>query len=639
MLATISSLILGIFYIVKPGSINKNLNNFLYIILLTLFSSFILLIYAFVISDFTVLNVYANSSINKPLIYKISASWASHEGSMLLWMTLLSLITTFFIYECQKNDSSLLKIILNRALGIQFILIATFLSFVLFSSNPFTASEYVTEGKGLNPVLQDLGLAIHPPLLYLGYVTYSVPFSIFLSLLIGKALTNNNIPLSQEKLEKELLIDVLKFTKKYSLIGWTALSAGVSLGSWWAYRVLGWGGFWFFDPVENISLMPWLAGTAFHHYIFATIKRNVLTASTLLFGLITFLLCFLGTFLVRSGIITSVHTFAVDMYRGSIILALFGVFSIISLSLYATQVHKFNSENITNLITREGGILIGNLSLLISLIILLIGTFYPLFIELTQGKKLSLNSDFYIKLFIPSILPSITLSAFLGFSAWSQNDNKKMIKKSLIHILISIIFTIIFFNYSKSILGGTCLFFGLYTSSYCLFELIDKRKTASIGRISMTIAHLGIGLILITYTLYASFEQEIELSGKINDKYNFKGFNITYQNIIYSAGQNYYRQILKLGVEDNKGNELTILTPEIRYFTTENSMLSSASIYSTLFYDLYAVITQIKNENIKAKIYYRPAASMFLFSCFVMVTGGLISLFCKRKKPNIILKS
>ncbi|MDF2965609.1 MAG: heme lyase subunit CcmF [Rickettsiaceae bacterium] len=632
-LSTIFSATAGIYCIVAPRKIRDIHYLSLYLINAAIIASFLLLVLGFVISDFSIANVYINSSTQKPLIYKVSAAWASHEGSMLLWMSLLSIMTILLTLDTIKLEKGDLKCISNRALGVQSLLIAAFLGFILLSSNPFAPiDETITEGRGLNPLLQDIGLAIHPPILYLGYVSYSIPFSLIISLLIYASKTHS---LGSEEEEKKLLQSFLRYSKKYSLIGWIALSSGVALGSWWAYRVLGWGGFWFFDPVENISLMPWLAGTAFHHSIFATIKRSALTASTLLLGISTFLLCFLGTFLVRSGIITSVHSFAVDTYRGSVILALFGVFTTISLGLFATQAHKFNSNKITNYMTREGGIQLGNLSLISSLIVLLAGTFYPLIIELTEGKKLVLENEFYIGLFIPSLLPSIALSAFLGFSAWNINDNKRLLKKSIIHLSMSLLCVIYYYIHYPSLLGAVCLFTGIYTSIYCLYELFDKRKTASIGRISMTIAHLGIGLIVCSLTVYASFEDEVEITGNINITHSFKGFNIIYRNTHYSTGPNYYRQIAKIGIEDDAGNEVTVLTPELRFYTIEKSMVSSPSIYSNVFYDLYAIITQINDGQLKAKIYYRPAASLFLLSCFIMVSGGLISLLCKRPKPTV----
>ena len=414
--------------------------------------SFLILVINYIYSDFSVLNVYNNSHTNKPLIYKITGTWGNHEGSLLMWLTILSiygLSLLYFIKNLPKNFAFKIMLVLT-------LINLGFIGFTIFTSNPFIRTFPVpVDGLGLNPVLQDPGLAFHPPLLYLGYVGLTIPFSFAIAAL----------------LQEEVSGDWARSVKPWILISWIFLTLGITLGSWWAYYELGWGGWWFWDPVENISLLPWLLTTALLHSVKVTEKRDRLKSWTILLSILSFSLTLLGTFIVRSGLLTSVHAFASDPARGVFILIFLVIVTSGSLLLYAIKLDKIENKKNIYIISREGGLLLNNIFLCASAATILLGTMWPLVVEVISGQDISVGAPYFKIVFLPLIFPAVFLSGISINLNWKAT-NLEYFYGRFLKLIIFFIFVVSSYYF---IFGGAVTNF---TRNFCinLDTIISNRR-------------------------------------------------------------------------------------------------------------------------------------------------------------------
>ena len=596
-------------FICSKKNINKKYVSFsvnsLFFFSLT---SFFLLIYLHVVSDFSVLNVVQNSHSSKPLFYKITGVWGNHEGSMLLWVLVLALFN-YFIFKLlnKKNLSFILK-----TLEIQAFIIIGFLLFTIFTSNPFLKIlPAPLDGLGFNPILQDPALAIHPPFLYLGYVGFSAAFSMSVA-----TLTLNN---SQS-------IFWYSYMKPFVLSAWIFLTAGIALGSIWAYYELGWGGWWFWDPVENASFMPWLLGTALLHSLIIVEKRKSLQAWVLLLSILVFLLSVIGTFLVRSGILTSVHTFALDPSRGIYILLFIAVLGIYSLVLFGTRSKKFFDNNYFSIFSKEGSILINNIFMTVVCATVFLGTIYPLLVEALTNNKISVGEPYYNSTVIPIIIPAIIIMGIGPILSWGKDDKSKIFKKIFPSILLTLIMTIIifFFYDSYSLLGIAGIILSFWIISNNLLQIIKKNSSYSLGRL---IAHIGVGLLILGITGSSTWQEEKIIRMKVNDEVNIKNYNIIFNQLKEIKGENYLAIRGNFLVFDNKKKIITKLIPENRFYPITKIYTSEASIHTNLFRDLYIVLGEGNiNDGWVVRIYYNPLVIWIWIGSALIFLGGFISL-------------
>lgn len=570
--------------------------------------SFLILVLGFIISDFSVQNIFLNSSTLKPLIFKISAAWASHEGSMLFWLGLLDLICIIYVVIISTPQ------IANIQLRVLSLLIFLFSGFIYFTSNPFITLCFTpTEGLGLNPTLQDIALAIHPPILYLGYVSYVVLFTNAIIILIKG---------NDEKLHLQLL----EVSKKFSSFGLTTLTLGIGIGAWWAYRELGWGGYWYFDPVENISLMPWLSGIVLHHSLILYINQQKALNWTLSLSIFSFLLTIIGTFLVRSGLLTSIHSFNSSQERS---LYLFVVLLLISLPSIFLLIIKSKSRKDSNLNFKEKGIIAGNILWTFSTIVILAATLYPILYLHLFEESISLDSNFFTKVFLPIII----LILYVAGTFSNQPINNGVLMNGILSLIITIFSThlIKHNNISAlSFLGATYLIIQtiyIFISRSNFFRL---KLSPSFN--SMILGHLGFGLLALSITLNSMLQKEFEFTGVAGSSKIFDQFEVDLKNIKLADGPNYYRQIAEFWITDHKNAMVTVLKPENRYYKIEKTLSQESDIFSYLTHDLYAVMSRIDNETVHARIYYRPFVSFIWLSIFVMASGFVNSLFNRPRK-------
>ena len=571
--------------------------------------SFLTLIYAFVTSDFSNETVYNNSHTTKPLFYKISGTWGNHEGSLLLWLLVLTIFLFIFTVE-SKNLSQRYR---TLTLFFQQIIIFGFLLFILFTSNPFSNLFPIpNEGTGLNPILQDPALAIHPPILYLGYVGTSIIFSSALAAIISGSINKS----------------WASHIKKWVLVSWVFLSIGILLGSIWAYYELGWGGFWFWDPVENVSLMPWLCLTALLHTIFTLEKRDIFHSWAVILSITTFSLSMSGTFLVRSGILNSIHTFANDPSRGVFILCFLFILIFLSILIYFFY-QKTIKENLTKpyLISKETAVLLNNLFMMFFLSVVLIGTVYPIFLEVINNEKISIGPPFYHKLLIPFLIP------FLFFMAIGPNIkwiNNKIGKINFTQVSIFIISIIVSYFFVKKYGVSYLLSLPLFILSIFLFFITIKDFFGKKVNISQKISHFGFSLLILSILLNGVLSKEFSSNMKVGDERKFLNKTIKFESIKVIKEQNYQSLIGEFNIKD-ENNSLS-LKPELRIYDQPQTITSEADISSTIFSDNFLVFNVLKNDgfyNVRYQI--KPFMIWIWISVILISFGGLISL----KKKNV----
>ena len=614
------SLYLSLLFAISQFFVSHNKNKFKFIaitvngLLVSSLLSFALLMYSHIISDFSILNVYQNSHTTKPLLYKISGVWGNHEGSMLLWILVLT-IFNYFIFKLYNKSNS---IFIAKTLNIQAFITTGFILFTVLTSNPFEKMilEY-DDGLGFNPILQDPALAIHPPLLYIGYVGFSAAFSISVA-----TLTLNN----DEK------VPWYNYMKPFVLAAWTFLTIGIALGAVWAYYELGWGGWWFWDPVENASFMPWLLGTALLHSLIIVEKRKSLQAWVLLLAILAFLLSVIGTFLVRSGILTSVHTFALDPSRGIYILAFIALLGGYSLVLFGKKSKKYFSTNYFALFSREGSILINNILLKIICATVFLGTIYPLLIEAFTNNKISVGEPYFNSTAVPIMLPAILVMGVGPILAWNKEEKSKIFKKIFPSIILTGIISVLFFSIygSYSFIGIAGIILAFWIISNNIILLFKKNKNFSSG---MLIAHLGIGLLILGITGSSIWQEEKITRLQIDTSTQINKYNIIFKEINEVKGPNYVAIKGNFTVYDEKENIITKLEPENRYYPITNIFTTEASIHTNLSRDLYIVLGEGNlNKGWVVKIYYNPLVIWIWIGALIIFIGGIVSINSNLRK-------
>ncbi len=603
---SISLLIYSIYCFRKNNTkINQNIFSILFLQFFTVIISFISLVYSFVISDFSNETVYNNSHTTKPIFYKISGTWGNHEGSLLLWLLVLTLFIFLFIIFSKKQPTR------YRLLSIFFqqIIICGFFLFLLLTSNPFNFLFPVpNEGLGLNPILQDPALAIHPPILYLGYVGSSIIFSASLA-----SLVQNNI--------NSLWAAHIK---KWIQIAWVFLTIGILLGSIWAYYELGWGGFWFWDPVENVSLMPWLCLTALLHTIIVLEKRSLLKSWTVILSIATFTLSMSGTFLVRSGILNSVHTFANDPKRGVfILLFLFGLILLSLILFFIYQDKENNSQKKFFLISKETSILVNNWFMMYFLSVVLIGTIYPIFLEVLINEKISIGPPFFNKLLIPFLAVFLIFMSIGPKLNWIKDNFEKIKYLRIILFFICIILSFYLIKKTSSEILFTSVIGGgaLYLLFISIEDLFKKKYN-----ISQVISHFGFSLFILSILFNSLFSTEFSANMKVGQELSFKKDQVKFLKIKISEKENYKSVIANFEIIDEKENVIS-LYPEIRIYNQPNILTSEADIISSVFSDKFMVINLLKGEEIfNIRYQTKPFMIWIWISTFLISFGGILGL-------------
>ena len=589
--------------------INQNVLSLSFLQLVFVIVSFLSLILSFVNSDFSNETVFNNSHTTKPLFYKISGTWGNHEGSLLLWLLVLTLFIFLFLIK-SKTQPKKYRIL---TLLFQQIIIIGFFLFVLMTSNPFNYLFPIpNEGLGLNPILQDPALAIHPPILYLGYVGTSIIFSSSLA-----AVTQNYV-------SKEWGQHI----KKWVLVSWIFLSLGIMLGSIWAYYELGWGGFWFWDPVENVSLMPWLALTALLHCIVVLERRAALKSWVIILSITTFTLSMCGTFLVRSGILNSVHTFANDPARGIFILIFLFVLIVLSLGIFFIF-HKENNKNLNNFfwLSRETSILINNWFMMYFLSVVLIGTVYPIFLDVISSEKISVGPPFYHKLIAPFLIPFLLFMSVGPKLKWvkSKVENKYSL---ILTFVVSV--TLAFFIIKN--LTADILFYTVLVSAafFLFFTTLKELFIQKLNNTSQAIAHLGFSLLILSILFNSILSSEIITNMKVGEKYNYSKGEIFFKKIEERKESNFNSIIAYFEVKDLKG-KMVELKPEIRIYNQPIIVTSEADIKTTLLEDKFIVMNLVKgNEYFNIRYQVKPFMVWIWISVLLLSLGGAMGLFKTR---------
>jgi cytochrome c-type biogenesis protein CcmF len=594
------------------------------------------LIYAYVSSDFSVQNVFQNSHSAKPLLYKISGTWGNHEGSMLLWVLILALfgaaVATF-----GNNLPLRLK---SNVLGVQGCIGVAFLLFIVIASNPFERLYPApVEGQGLNPILQDPALAIHPPFLYTGYVGFSMAFSFAIAAL----------------LDGHISAAWARWVRPWTLAAWMFLTIGIALGSWWAYYELAWGGWWFWDPVENASFMPWLAGTALLHSAVVMEKRDALKVWTILLAIVTFALSLMGTFLVRSGVLTSVHAFAVDPTRGLFILAIIGFFTGGGFALFAWRAPLLRQGGLFAPISREASLVLNNLLLSTACAAVLIGTLYPLGLEALTGAKISVGPPYFNAVFLPLMIPLLIALPFGPFLAWKRADilgvSQRLAFAAGLGILAAIAtYAIAERGPSLAPLGiglGIWLIVGALSETAYRLKLFHApfaeslRRLRSLPRSSLgtLAAHLGVGVIVIGIVATSAWRQELIREVKPGEPVDFAGYTLTFRGTSKHQGPNYTDETGEFLVALD-GREVTVLIPSKRQFFAPRTGTTESAIHVALAGDLYLVLGDTtEGGGVALRAYFNPLVRLIWIGALIMFFGGALSLSDRRLRVGAPIRS
>ena len=589
--------------------ISANILSFTFLQFFLVVISFLCLIISFVLSDFSNETVFNNSHSTKPLFYKIAGTWGNHEGSLLLWLFVLTFFIFIFILKTQNQPIKykLLTLIFQQ------IIIIGFFFFLLKTSNPFN-HLYPTpsEGLGLNPILQDPALAIHPPILYLGYVGSSIIFS--------SALAATSLNLVSKKWASHI--------KRWILISWFFLTIGILLGSIWAYYELGWGGFWFWDPVENVSLMPWLALTTLLHCILVLERKSILSSWVIILSIATFTLSMCGTFLVRSGILNSVHTFANDPERGLFILIF--LFVLIFLSMFIFFFFHKNEEKTSHSfswLSKETSILVNNWFMMYFLSVVLIGTVYPIFLDVMISKKISVGPPFYNKLIIPFLVPFLLMMAIGPKLKWTISklqDKKYLI--SLLVISIALAYLILK-NFNQSILINTVL----VSSAFYLFFISLRDFFVKKNRnISQNIAHFGFSLLILSILFNNLFSTETITNLKVGETFENSDTKIVFESVNQKQEKNYKSIIANFNIYNSNGDK-DKLSPELRIYNQPIIVTSEADIKTTIMKDKFIVINLVQNQeffNVRYQV--KPFMLWIWLSVILISIGGFLSILKRR---------
>ncbi len=574
--------------------------------------SFLSLIFAYVISDFSNFNVFQNSHSNKPLIYKISGAWGNHEGSILLWLCMISIYG--FLYSFISNSFDDFKI---NVLRIQSALFIVFAFFIILTSNPFLInSVQVNEGLGLNPILQDPALAIHPPMLYLGYVGFSLVFSLAIASLFKK------------NEDKNWILE----TKKWSIVSWTFLTAGIALGSYWAYYELGWGGWWFWDPVENISLMPWIVGLALVHSLIMIRGEQVIERWIIFLSILCFSLSILGTFLVRSGILTSVHSFASDASRGLFILLIFFLTTGFGFLLFLIKSPKKKNNLHLLLINKTSALIINNILMIIAMLTILLGTIYPIIIEVLTNTRISVGGPYFNSTVLPVLLPGFLLMSIAPVLSWQSNK----IKKFRIYVIFFLILSLLVFLHSYftafNTWGFIGLFLGLWIILASIISIIIKFKFLIsfkyIKSINSFIAHIGVGIMIIGITFSSIYQKEFNFNISLGEEISLNGNVLKLENIKVKQQENYQSLTAFFSLK-NDGDFIDYILPGKNYYPVSKIITTEAGIYHDWLNDIYITLGNEEDNTWNIKVYLNPLVGFIWIGVFIMIFSGLIAIFKK----------
>ena len=602
---------------------NKPASRMLWVLIVF---SFLCLLWAFQQNDFSVAYVANQSHTLMPPLYRLSASWGGHEGSLLLWLFMLtSWMTALTFYSKQLPER-----MLARSLGVLALICVGFLLFTLLTSSPFTRLlEPALEGRGLNPMLQDPGLIFHPPLLYMGYVGFSVPFAFAISALLSGHMDSG----------------WARWSRPWTLAAWIFLTVGIALGSYWAYYELGWGGWWFWDPVENASFMPWLIGTALLHSLAITEQRGLFKNWTLILAITSFSLSLLGTFLVRSGVLTSVHAFAADPSRGIFILAFLAVVVGASLVLYALRAKQITSNADLALVSKETLLLANNVLLSTSMASVFLGTLYPLIVDAMQLGKLSVGPPYFNAVFVPLMIPIFILIGFVPVMRWKQDSFARIFKQVLLPMAASIVLGIslpfLFDHWSLMVaVGLACAAWIILTAAQ---SIVQRRKNTSKGNrlplsfYGMHLAHIGLAVTTVGITLVMAYETENDLRMEINQTTQAAGYEIKFLGVTEIQGPNYTAQKGKFEVTKNK-QFVEFLEPEKRQYVNSGMPMTEAAIDSGFTRDVYvslgSLLTDQKNPAWSVRVYYKPFVNWIWWGTLLMAIGGITSMLDKRYRKK-----
>jgi cytochrome c-type biogenesis protein CcmF len=590
-------------------------------------ASFIALVMLHVASDFSVANVYENSHSMKPMLYKITGVWGNHEGSMLLWVSILALFGGLVAAFGNNLPLSLRA----HVLAVQAWIASAFYLFILVTSNPFLRiANPPIEGRDLNPVLQDIGLAVHPPMLYLGYVGFSISFSFAIAAL----------------LEGRIDAAWARWVRPWTLVAWIFLTLGIAMGSYWAYYELGWGGWWFWDPVENASLMPWLAGTALLHSALVMEKRNALKVWTILLSILTFSLSLLGTFLVRSGVITSVHAFATDPTRGVFILLILCLFIGGSLALFAGRATSLKQGGLFAPISREGALVLNNLLLTVACAVVLFGTLYPLAMEMLADFKMSVGAPFYNLTFAPLFTLLLLAVPFGPLLAWKRGDLLGVTQRLLAAGVAGLVVAAIVWGWARggSAMAPLAIGLGIFVIAGAVTDIVERTGlvrlpfATALHRVrglprsawGSAFAHAGLGVALIGIVCETTWNSEYIATMKQSDVAHVAGYDLKLDGLFQREGPNFREMIAEFNVSRD-GERLSMMTPSKRSFTTRGSSTTEAALLTRGASQLYISLGDATAEGaIAVRIYHKPLVLLIWWGPVLMAFGGVLSLSDRR---------
>jgi len=586
--------------------------------------AFLCLAYAFATMDYSVTYVASNSNSKLPLQYRIAAVWGGHEGSLLLWAMILSIWTVAVSFFSKHLPDAMRA----RILGVMGLISIGFLLFMLTVSNPFERLiPAAMDGRDLNPLLQDPGMVFHPPMLYMGYVGFSVAFAFAIAALLGG----------------ELDAAWARWSRPWTTLAWVFLTTGIMAGSNWAYYELGWGGWWFWDAVENASFMPWLVGTALIHSLAVTEKRGSFKAWTVLLAICAFSLSLLGTFLVRSGVLTSVHAFATDPRRGLFILAFLVVVIGGSLALFAWRAPTIARGGKFDVVSRESFLLANNVLLAVAAISVLFGTLYPLFLDALGLGKISVGPPYFDTVFAPLMTPALFLMGIGPIARWKQAALPELAQRLRwafgVSAATAIILPLLLGHWTPMIGLGLFLAFWIFaTSVYLVYQRLGGSEQSLAARVKstsrswwgMVIAHLGIAVFTLGVTIVKGFESEIAVRMQTGDVAHLAGFDFTFEGVTEIQGPNYSSSRGQIRITKN-GVERTVLAPEKRVYTVQNMPMTEAGISPSIIHDLYASLGEpLDNGAWSVRIYHKPMVEWIWVGCLMMALGGLLALSDKR---------
>ena len=586
--------------------------------------SFACLIWAFVHDDFSVLYVANHSQLSLPTGYKVSAVWSAHEGSLLMWILLLSAWTM----AVARFSSGIPDALIARVIGVLGLLAVGFMLFALLTSNPFERLiPAALDGADLNPLLQDPGLAIHPPLLYIGYVGFSVAFAFAIAAMISGDLDQN----------------WARWTRPWTIVAWMFLTLGIALGSWWAYYELGWGGWWFWDAVENASFMPWLIGTALIHSLAVTERRGLFKSWTLLLSISAFSLSLLGTFLVRSGIIVSVHAFATDPTRGFFILGFLGVVVIGALALYAWRAPALDTSVGFSPLSRETFLLLNNVLLVVATTLVLMGTLAPLIVEMLNGGKISIGPPWFEIAFMVPMIPLVALLGLGMHTAWRKQSTDPWIRTlrgpAIVAVVIGVVLPLLFYGRVSLLLVVGCAAAAWIVISSLIQPVRSwrrKKGTSAITRsaLGMSIAHMGMGLFVIGVTIVSAFGVESDRAMRLGETLDVGGFEFELREIRDVQGPNY--SAIEGVVEVRRDGEfVATVRPQKRQYLVQKNWMTEAGIHPSWNKDLFVALgDQLGDGAWSVRIQYKPMIRFIWIGAFIMALGGLVSVSDRRYRKS-----